>query len=215
MKRDGKTIPAVAVMNKMAFLFILDRVTGKPLYEVKEEKVPTASNIPNERPWPTQPVPVKPPPLTRQSFALNEVTTTTKEAHDFCQAWIDRDHIQPSVRYEPLKADQFMVNIPAAQGGPEWAGGAFDPQRGLYIVNTNDMGYVIKMSARPDGAYGPQNKHFALDGNAQLCQQPPWGDLTAIDVNTGDIKWRHNFGVSENLPEGKQDTGRPNTAGRS
>jgi quinoprotein glucose dehydrogenase len=214
VKRDGKTIPAVAVMNKMAFLFILNRVTGEPLYEVKEMPVPTATNVPGEQPWPTQPVPVKPPALTRQSFALNEVVTLTKEAHDFCQAWIERDNILPSLPYEPIKADQYMVNIPAAQGGPEWAGGAFDPKRGIYVVNTNDMGYVIRMVKRPDGAYGPQSRHFAVDtANSMLCQQPPWGDLTAINVNTGDIVWRQNFGVTESLPAGQQNTGRPNTGG--
>ena len=57
MKKDGKTIPAIAAMNKTGLLFILNRVTGKPIYPVSEEKVPTESNIPGEQPWPTQPSP--------------------------------------------------------------------------------------------------------------------------------------------------------------
>jgi quinoprotein glucose dehydrogenase len=213
VKKDGKIIPAVAAMNKTGLLFILNRVTGKPIYPVSEEKVPTESNIPGEKPWPTQPIPAKPPQLTRSGFALNEVNTVTPEAHDFCQAWIDRDHLQPSVRYQPLVTGGFIVNFPAAQGGPEWAGGAFDPNRGLFVVNTNDMGYVITMNPAPDGSYVPRNRHFALAGNAQLCQQPPWGDLTAIDVNTGEIVWRENFGITDSLPVDKQNTGRPNTGG--
>jgi quinoprotein glucose dehydrogenase len=212
VKRAGKSIPAVAAMNKTGLLFILDRVTGKPLFPVAETAVPP-STIAGEQAWPTQPIPSKPPQLTRSSFALNEVATLTPQLHDFCQSWIERDHIQPSQRYSPLTNDNPIANFPAGEGGPEWAGGAFDPSRGLFVVNTNEMGYVIKMVHRADGAWGPQSRHFSTPGNAMLCQQPPWGDITAVDVNTGEIAWRHNFGVTESLPPDQQNTGRPNTGG--
>ncbi len=75
------------------------------------------------------------------------------------------------------------------------------------------MAYIVTMTPNPDGTYTPSTRHFGLQGNAMLCQQPPWGDLTAIDVNTGAIAWRHNFGVTDSLPEGQRDTGRPNTGG--
>jgi quinoprotein glucose dehydrogenase len=84
---------------------------------VSEEKVPTESDIPGAQPWPTQPIPAKPAQLTRSGFALNEVNTVTPEAHDFCQACVDREHLQPSVRYQPLVTGGFIVNFPAAQGG--------------------------------------------------------------------------------------------------
>lgn len=212
VKRGNKTIPAVAAMNKAGLLFILNRVTGQPIYPVTETPVP-ASTIPGEQAWPTQPIPQKPPQLTRSSFALNEVATLTPELHDFCEAWIDREHIHPSQRYSPLTSDTPIANFPAGEGGPEWAGGAFDPKRGIYVVNTNDMGYIIKMVQHSDGSWRPQSRHFATSGNAMLCQQPPWGDLSAINVNTGDILWRENFGITESLPAGEQNTGRPNTGG--
>ena len=65
VKRNGRTIPAIAVMNKTALMFILDRTTGKPLYDVREVPVPTDTDIPGEQPWPTQPMPAAPPPLAR------------------------------------------------------------------------------------------------------------------------------------------------------
>jgi quinoprotein glucose dehydrogenase len=212
IKKDGKVIPALVAMNKAGILFLLNRVTGEPVYPVTETPVP-ASDIPGEQAWPTQPIPSAPPQLTRSGFALNEVATVTPQLHDYCQSWIDRDHIQPTVRYQPYSAKAPVASFPAGEGGPEWAGGAFDPQRGLFIINTNEMAYIVTMTRNPDGTYKPGTRHFALQGNAMLCQQPPWGDLTAIDVNTGAIAWRHNFGVTDSLPEGMRDTGRPNTGG--
>ena len=71
VKKNGRTIPAIAVMSKMAIMFILDRVTGKPLYDVTEVPVPQETDIPGEKPWPTQPMPSAPPPLTRLSFEMS------------------------------------------------------------------------------------------------------------------------------------------------
>ena len=212
VKKDGKTIPALAAMNKAGLLFLLDRVTGKPIYPVTETPVPK-SDIPGVEAWPTQPIPSTPQQLTRSSFALDEVATVTPQLHDFCQSWIARDRIQPSVRYQPLSAKAPIANFPGGEGGPEWAGGAFDPKRGLFIINTNEIGYITTMTRNPDGSYSPLTRRFGLPHNAMLCQQPPWGDLTAIDVNTGRIVWRENFGITESLPKGQQDTGRPNTGG--
>ena len=83
VKKDGKTIPAVAAMNKSGYLFILDRLTGRPLYDVKEVPVPK-SNVEDEATWPTQPIPVTPPPLAKQSFtAATDVTNITPELESF------------------------------------------------------------------------------------------------------------------------------------
>ncbi len=83
VKKDGKVIPAVAAMNKSAYLFILNRVTGKPIYDVKEVPVPQ-SNVTDEKTWPTQPVPVTPPPLARQSFsAATDLVNLTPELESF------------------------------------------------------------------------------------------------------------------------------------
>ncbi|RYY05223.1 MAG: hypothetical protein EON55_27895, partial [Alphaproteobacteria bacterium] len=73
VRRGGRTIPAIALMNKTAMMFILDRVTGKPLYDVREVPVPTETDVPGEQPWPTQPMPVTPPPLARTSYAASDL----------------------------------------------------------------------------------------------------------------------------------------------
>jgi quinoprotein glucose dehydrogenase len=214
VKSGGKTIPAVAVMSKPGLLFILNRVTGKPIYPVTEEPVP-ASTIPGEQAWPTQPVPSKPPQLTRHTFDVSEVATVTPELHAFCQGLIDKEHIQSTTtRYTPLRADNPIVNFPANEGGPEWAGGSFDPKHGLFIINTNDYGYVMKSVPDPAGGWTVKTTRFDNGGTPKmLCQQPPWGDLTAININSGEIAWRHNFGITDGLPPELQDTGRPNTGG--
>src|SRR5689334_12739132 len=84
VRRGRRTIPAIAIANKSALLFMLDRVTGKPIYEVKEVPVPTTSEIPGEAPWPTQPMPVKPEPLGRTSFKLSELADVTPQIKERC-----------------------------------------------------------------------------------------------------------------------------------
>src|SRR4029077_9099500 len=86
VKRNGRTIPAVAQTTKMGLLFILDRMTGKPVFGVEERPVPK-SDTPGEESSPTQPFPLKPPPLARMSMTKDEITTRTPEARNFCSEW--------------------------------------------------------------------------------------------------------------------------------
>jgi quinoprotein glucose dehydrogenase len=213
MRRNGKTIPAIAIVNKSGLLFILDRLTGKPIYDVTEEAAPPSS-VAGEEASPTQPVPSRPVPLARMSFAPEDVTTVTPALHDFCQSWITRENLSPSVRFEPIHSDRPMIRFPGGEGGVEWAGGAFDPKLGYYIVNTNNLAYVEKLIQDADGKWSFSSAHF-WDKDHNPCQQPPWGQLTAVNVNTGDIAWQIPLGVTENFPQGKQETGRPNNGGAS
>ena len=210
--RNGRTIPAVVAMNKSAIMFILNRVTGEPLYKVTETPVPK-SDVEGEAAWPTQPIPAKPVQLARNSFSLDEVATVTPELKANCQAWIARDHLKPSVAFQPIPSDTPMIRFPGGEGGPEWAGGAFDPKLGLYVVNTNALGYVEKLVRQKDGEMGFTTAHFVDPATKMMCQQPPWGNLTAVNVSTGEIAWRVTLGVSDQAPAGKQDTGRPSNGG--
>jgi len=212
VKKDGKIIPAVAAMNKSAYLFLLDRVTGKPIYDVKEMPVPQ-STVTGEQSWPTQPVPVTPPPLARQSFtAATDVATVTPELNAFCKKLIADHKLHDSVPFSPLTTDSQIARFPGSGGGPEWGGGAFDPKLGYFIVNTNDMGSIEQLEKKKEGYWGSTtgpDSFFIDEKNKLMCQQPPWGSLYAVNVNTGKIAWRTTLGVTDSLPEAVRNTGRP------
>jgi len=212
VNKDGKHIPAIAVMNKDALLYILNRVTGEPVFGVNEEPVPP-SPVASETASPTQPIPVKPPQLARASFSLDEMANLTPEQHAACQAMIDKDHLTGSKRFDPIPADHAIIRFPGGEGGPEWAGGAFDPKLGLFIVNTNNFGYIEKLVREPSGEWNMTSGRFVDRKSNLYCQNPPWGMLTAVNVNTGDIAWQVNLGISDSLPEGKKNTGRPSNGG--
>ena len=205
--RAGRRIPAIAVMNKTSLLFILNRVTGEPLYEVQEVPVPTETDIPSESPWPTQPVPVAPPPLARRSFALSELTDITPEHHAFCARLVEEKHIVASQPFQPLRSDSAVASFPGSLGGTDWGGAAFDPRLGYYIVNTNDLASPEQLAQGPDGSWNLKDGYvyFWDPVNRLPCQPPPWGSLYAVNVNTGQIAWRSVLGVSDNLPEGLRE----------
>jgi len=212
VKKDGKTIPAVAAMNKSALLFILNRLTGEPIFGVTETPVPP-SPVSGESASPTQPIPNKPPQLARNSFDLSEIADVTPEHRAACQSLIDKDHLTGSKRFEPIPADHAIIRFPGGEGGPEWAGGAFDPKLGLFIVNTNNFGYIERLVQQPNGEWNMTSGRFVDPKTRLYCQQPPWGLLTAVNVNSGDIAWQVPLGISDLLPEGKKDTGRPSNGG--
>jgi quinoprotein glucose dehydrogenase len=212
VKRDGKDIPAIAVMNKDAFLYILNRVTGEPLYEVNETPVPP-SPVPSEKAWPTQPIPSKPAQLARGSFSMDELADITPEHTAACKALIQRTHAVGSKLFEPIPQDHPIIRFPGGEGGPEWAGGAFDPRLGYFIVNTNNLGYIEQLTER-NGEWNKTTDVFVDSPKTNNpCQRPPWGQLTAVNVNTGDIAWQVPLGITDSFPEGKKNTGRPSNGG--
>lgn len=215
VRRDGRTIPAVAVMNKSAYLFVLDRVTGKPIFPVRETPVP-ASSIPGEQAWPTQPIPSAPPPLGRQEMTDADIATVTPELEKFCRARVAKEGATYAKSFEPLRADHPVVRFPGSGGGPNWGGGAFDSKRGLFVINTSELPSIEQLGRDAKGNWGniaPPPSWFGMGGLKLPCQQPPWGNLTAVDVSRGRIVWQVPLGVTDSLPAGKQKTGRPNVGG--
>ena len=118
VKQGGKTIPAVVAMNKTGMVFLLNRVTGKPIYGVEERPVP-ASEVPLERTSKTQPFPVKPPPLARMTFSQDDIATVTPELESACRelvkGWSWRALFPPA--YNRLR-----VQFPGNHGGVNWGG---------------------------------------------------------------------------------------------
>jgi len=202
LHRAGHQTPAVAQVTKMGFIFVLDRLTGKPLFPVEERPVPQ-SKLPGEATWPTQPFPVKPPPLTHTSITRDDITTVTPESNKYCLE--NFGAILPARIFNPWGL-ALSVETPGTLGGATWSGASFDPSLGYLFVNVNDVGAVGQMRPQPSGApeayqwtskWGTYARFW--DENHYPCQQPPWGTLNAIDLNTGDIAWRVPLGVIDEL----------------
>ncbi|HEU0140151.1 MAG TPA: pyrroloquinoline quinone-dependent dehydrogenase [Bryobacteraceae bacterium] len=215
--RNGKKVPAVAQITKTGFTFVFDRYSGKPLFEIEERAVP-ASDVPGEEAYPTQPFPLKPPPFARQSFRPEELTRVTPETRAFCEKLM-KDAVFGTL-YTPIGLKPTVL-FPGTNGGANWGAGSFDPETGTLYVNSMDVGMVYQMVERPQGSeipfrprgMGSPNSRF-WDKNQYPCQEPPWGHLTAIDLNTGEFRWRSVLGVVDKLiDKGLPPTGAPNLGG--
>jgi quinoprotein glucose dehydrogenase len=218
VKRDGKVIPAVVSVNKNSLMFILNRVTGKPIYGVEERPVPS-SNVPGEETSPTQPFPVKPEPLAQNTLSRDNLYKDTPEHKAWCEKYVDDNNMLLGSRpYIPPQLNRYTVPMPGTQGGVNYYGGAFDPKLGLFVVNVNNLGQPMRIVQNPDGSYSNSGPLAGLtrfwDPATHLpCGPTPWGQLVAVDINTGEIAWRSTLGVTDSLPDGKQNTGRPGLGG--
>jgi quinoprotein glucose dehydrogenase len=200
----------------MGLVFILDRVTGKPLFPVEERPVPT-SNVPGEAAWPTQPFPLKPPPLSRISITREDLTTVP-ESREYCAKQFDS--LVAHGLFTPYLNESTLV-LPGTLGGATWSGGSFDPTLGYLFVNTNETGAVGQMTPQPPGSLTAFKRTSERGGyarfwdeNNRLCVKPPWGNLTAINVSTGEFAWRVPLGITEELEaKGIKNTGAPNLGG--
>ena len=213
VRRNGESVPAVAQVTKMGFVFIFDRVTGKPLYPVEERRVPE-SNVPGEAAWPTQPFPSKPPALVRQNLNETDITKVTPESNRYCAELFHS--LETRGMYTPYGLKQTLV-MPGTLGGATWSGGSFDSELGYLFVNVNELGSVGAMEPQPAGAplaYRRNSKEGEYarfwDQNQWPCQKPPWGTLNAVDVNKGEIVWKVPLGLVAGI-EG--ETGSPNLGG--
>jgi quinoprotein glucose dehydrogenase len=218
VKHNGKIIPAVATVNKNALMFILDRVTGKPIYGVEERSVPK-SDVPGEQTSPTQPFPVLPEPLAQNTLSRSNLYKDTPEHKAWCEQYVDSNNmLLAEVPYTPTALNRYTVTLPGTQGGVNYYGGAFDPGLGLFVANVNNLGQPMRIIRNPDGSYsnsGPLagTVRFWNPSDHLPCTPTPWGQLVAVDVNTGKIAWRTTLGVTDSLPPGKQNTGRPGLGG--
>jgi quinoprotein glucose dehydrogenase len=215
--RNGRTIPAVALVGKAGLLFILDRVTGAPIFGVEQRPAPK-SDVPGEQTAATQPFPVKPEPLSRNTLTAADLATVTPELEAYCKGLVAEHNILLGGPYLPTALNRPTVNMPGTIGGVNWAGGAVDPKLGYFIVNVFNLGQIQQIVPDPQSPIGfanrgPLNGRFWQNATRLPCTEPPWGQLVAVNVNTGDIAWRSNLGISENLPEGRQNTGRPSLGG--
>jgi len=237
IKQNGKTIPALGLISKTAWMFILDRTTGRPIYGVEERPVPKG-DAPGEWYSPTQPFPLKPPALARTSFKKEDIVTaedTTPEhakacmdAYERAGGYYNAGPFTPFLFHAEGTPPKSTIQFPG-NGGTNWGGPAGDPELGYIFAFTQDAalaGWIE--NKRPGGNYGSGNgspqpydrgsvsgpgPYSGFTANGMPCQKPPWGRLTAVNANTGDFAWQITLGVSDNLPAGKQNTGRGGSAG--
>ncbi len=134
-------VPAVAAVSKSALLFLLDRRTGKPIFGVVERPVPQ-SDVPGEHSSPTQPYPVLPPPLARQSATIQDVSTVTPASRDFCSQLFAKWQIHGP--YQPFLLEP-TLHFPSTVGGANWGGLSYDPRLGYIYLNTSDLGSLGQM----------------------------------------------------------------------
>jgi quinoprotein glucose dehydrogenase len=232
--RNGRAVPALALTTKSGYMYILNRETGQPIFGVEERTV-ARSDVPGESMFPTQPIPVKPPPLARVEFSITDLVTaadTTAEHAAACRELVEKNGVYNRGPFTPWAyrteggPPRTAVVFPGGLGGANWGGTAYDPKSGYLFVVTQDdgaLGWLEKTGpgapvpfdkATPDRT-GPGRGNFdvRMSGANWPCQRPPWGQLIAINTSTGDVAWRVPLGITEGLPEGKQRTGRPAMAG--
>lgn len=201
----GRRIDAVVQLTKQGWAFVFDRVTGEPVWPIAEQPVPP-SDMPGEQAWPTQPVPSKPPAFTDQGVTLDDAFDLTPALREAAQKEMGKYRLGPI--YTPPSL-QGTLMLPGIIGGANWGGGAFDPASGVLYVKTTNQPAIARL-AKPDrSAANPRASEvdadyvFAsippqfMDGVPLL--KPPYGHLTAIDLNRGEIAWRVAIGDTPSL----------------
>ena len=151
VRRNGRNVDAVAQATKHGFVFVFNRETGEPLFPLEYRKYPS-STVPGERVNDTQPLPIKPAPFARQLLTAELLTNRTPSVHQW--ALEQFNSFRSEGQFVPLTVDKQTVVFPGYDGGAEWGGQAFDPQTGLYYVNSNDLAWTGGLAPNTGGQSG-------------------------------------------------------------
>ena len=209
---DGKDVPVVIQGNKSALLYVLNRDTGKPVFPVEERPVPQ-TDVPGEVTSPTQPFPLKPPPLAAQTLTAERAWGPTPEDRDWCRNYIS--HLRNEGIFTPPSLAGTLM-VPGNLGGMTWSGYAFDPRRSILVTNTNNLVAIARLIPREkyndrssrteDGDYGDQlgtpyglYRRFIQSPSDLPCSPPPWGYLTAVEMTEGNIRWQVPLGSMQDF----------------
>jgi quinoprotein glucose dehydrogenase len=214
--RNGRKIDAVAATNKLGFVYLLDRRTGKSLFDLKEVAAPP-SDVPGERAAETQLVPTLPYPLGRQVVTADTLTNRSPEANAWARQKLATMRV-PTQKFTPVAYKQETIVAPGFSGGAEWGGMSADPNGVLY-VNSEDVVWSTAVIDQPAPGPGKSPMHFSgyhkfYDQDGYPATAPPWGTLNAIDMNTGQYLWKIPLGEYPELAaKGLKNTGTENYGG--
>jgi quinoprotein glucose dehydrogenase len=217
LRRDGTTVPALIIVSKTGLLFTLNRVTGKPIFDIEERPVPK-SDVPGEQASPTQPFPVKPEPLTQNTISRGNLYKGEPQHQSYCEHLVDDNNMKLGGPFMPIALERYSISPPGPAGGINFWGASYDPELHLFVSNTSNIFQPMRLVQREDGSYansGPLagTRRFGDPDRRLLCGPTPWGELVAVNMDTGEIAYRKTLGVSDALPAGMQDTGRPSSGG--
>ena len=187
-----KRVKAVAQVSKQGFCYVFDRVTGKPIWPIEERPAPPSS-VPGEKPSPTQPFPTRPAPFDRQGVTKDDVTDFTPELRKEALAILEKYNYGPL--FTPPSLTKPTIAMPGVAGGASWAGAAYDPETGMLYVPSVTFPFVLYAgdSPLPDARYGGISVPLETVRGLPLCK-PPYGRITAIDLNTGEHRWMAPMG---------------------
>lgn len=181
----GRAVKAVVGMNKTGFLYVLDRVTGQPVWPMEDRPVPQTT-VPGERTAPTQPFPTKPPPVSPQGISADTVNNLTPELRAAALAVLAKHDHGPL--FTPISI-RGAILAPGISGGPNWPGGAFDPETGrIFVSAINEP--TVRGLVPADNLYGYVFRRFSSRVHELPLSAPPWAMITAIDLNRGDLAWQ-------------------------
>jgi quinoprotein glucose dehydrogenase len=206
VKRNGRDVPAVVVNTKMGHVFVLHRETGKPLFPIEERTVPK-SDVLGEEASPTQPFPVLPPPLHPHTLPVDQLSGDPTEVAA-CQEQIR------GLRYEGIFTPPSLkgtIIYPGYAGGVNWGSAAADKTKSVMVVNVNQIAFWVRLIPRAEFAdkrieasrlqieaeftaqrgtpYG-MSRAMIRSPKGNPCVPHPWGQTVAVDLNSGEIRWR-------------------------
>jgi quinoprotein glucose dehydrogenase len=194
---DGRRIKAVVQLTKTAFAYVFDRTNGRPVWPIEERPVPQ-SDAPGEKTSPTQPFPTKPPAFDRQGFSRDDVIDFTPQLKEMALKAIEGYRLgplfTPASMVDPAKGTKGTLTFPGS-GGANWEGGALDPETGLlYVASATRTDTAVYGLTRPK----PGETDIEVIGTGSVAPlieglpivKPPWGRITAIDLNRGDVAWQ-------------------------
>lgn len=206
--RNGQVTPALVQATKQGFLFVLNRLTGEPIFPIEERPVPV-SDVPGEQSSPTQPFAATPAPVTPDRwpgvFPLADVLSLGECSRRAAQ-------LRDQGRFTPPSLGAGSLVYPGTSGGVEWGGGAVDPQTQTYVVNSSSLPMIVQLLKRAEydaqprdyrgtdfypmrgSPYGVRQNYF-WNRLHMPCSKPPYGELSAYDLKTGRRLWREPFGV--------------------